>query len=314
MPSEQNAIRLDQFMNDALKRYYHNHDPFGVDGDFTTAPEISQLFGEIIGIWVVQQWMLIHKPQSFNLIEIGPGRGTLMADLLRGTKHIPLFHDAMNIHLIETSPILIKKQQGLLHDYNVRWHKNLNNLRSDEINIFIANEFFDALPIRQFKKTKIGWSEHYVYNDESVWLAYEGSQLKKTLPPETVGDIYEYSDFQELYARTINDLCTAALIIDYGYNNSAYGESLQALYRHKYCNFTHHIGDADITSHIDFEWLSSFFEKKNTNLLTQADFLAQNGIHERFEILKNDSLKSGYKRLTHDMGVLFKVLEVSPNL
>lgn len=313
MPSENvKPVRLDLFMGQALERYYHNRDPLGADGDFTTAPEISQLFGEIIGIWVVQQWMQLGSPSPFNLIEIGPGRGTLMADLIRGTKHIPGFHGAMTVHLVETSPTLISKQQETLSDHNVTWHKDLKSFNAHNINILIANEFFDALPIRQFKRHETGWKELYISDHDMMWFDCEHPCLKPTLPSHKISDITEYSCDQEQYARQINDLCRAALVIDYGYSKSAYGDTLQALYNHKFCKITDHVGHADLTSHIDFEWLASMYSDKNTRISDQADFLLRNGIQYRLQQIQSPKIVSGYNRLINDMGQLFKVLEVSP--
>ena len=281
--------RLDEFMGDALFQYYNSHDPFGVDGDFTTAPEISQLFGEIIGIWAVQKWIEIGSPHQFNLIEIGPGRGTLMADLLRGTKHIEAFHSAINIHLVETSATLKSKQEETLKDYKIQWHKNLSEIPTNTPVILIANEFFDALPVRQFKFEHDRWQEHYIDNQKSVWLECHDVPIKSTLLVPKNNDIFEYSDVQEYYARSISAYHGAGLFIDYGYEKSAYGDSLQALYKHAPCPITYHIGDADLTTHVDFEWLSSLFQ--NTKLKTQRQFLKENGIDVRYQSLNNHDSK-----------------------
>lgn len=304
--------RLDDFMGDALSHYYDTRDPFGADGDFTTAPEISQLFGEIIGIWCVQQWIGMSAPESFNLIEIGPGRGTLMADLIRGTRHIDGFHSAINIHLIETSKTLVTKQKNILKNNDVQWHTDLSNIDNEMPTIIIANEFFDALPIRQFKFHNNKWAEHYIDNEQSVWVDIKNPPLKQTLPKPNNGDIFEYSPAQESYAITLSGFRGAKLIIDYGYQKSSYGDSLQALYKHAPCPIHDHMGDADLTSHIDFEWLARFFEY--SKIQTQRIFLKNNGIDIRYQALQNPDLKSGYDRLiNHDqMGELFKVLEVIP--
>jgi NADH dehydrogenase [ubiquinone] 1 alpha subcomplex assembly factor 7 len=303
--------RLDKFMNDALVAYYNNRDPFGVDGDFITAPEISQLFGEIIGIWVVQQWIKMGKPSHYNLIEIGAGRGTLMADLLRGTRHISEFMDATNVHIIETSETLIEKQQSLLKNHTISWHNHLSDITTGIPAIIIMNEFFDALPIRQFKYDKGQWMEHYIHDDKSVWVNIDNPPFKSTLPPPSQDDIYEYSQMQADYASLLSGFSGAKLIIDYGYTKSDYGDSLQALYKHKPCNINENIGNADITSHIDFEWLSTFFN--NIRITNQRNFLKENGIDIRYKILNNTNLESGYKRLIDldQMGDLFKVLEIA---
>lgn len=303
--------RLDEFMSDALSAYYDSRDPLGADGDFTTAPEISQLFGEIIGIWAVQKWMDIGSPSTFNLVEIGPGRGTLMNDLLRGTKHINQFYNAINIHLVETSSTLKQKQQETLKTCSVQWHDHLSHISRNEPAIIIANEFFDALPIQQFQYNDGIWHERHIKNQTSTWLKVERPPLKETLPPPKDGDIFEYSKPQSDYVEVIKQFYGSALIIDYGYEKSAYGDSLQALYKHAPCSITHHIGNADLTSHIDFEWLSSFFN--HTKILTQRQFLRNNGIDIRYQSLNNASLESGYNRLIcpEQMGELFKVLDIT---
>lgn len=302
--------RLDEFMSEALTRYYDTRDPLGKDGDFTTAPEISQLFGEIIGIWAVQRWINMGSSSQFNLIEIGPGRGTLMADLLRGTQHIPNFHDAMNIHLVETSSTLKTKQQNTLKDYNVSWHMHLSEISNDIPAIIIGNEFFDALPIRQFQYNDGKWLEHYIDNNQSIWTHCASPCLKQTLPQPQNDDICEYSNVQEEYAQLLATYKGAMIFIDYGYKNSDYGDSLQALYKHKPCKVIDHVGDADLTSHVDFEWLASFFNK--TQIKTQSQFLQENGIAIRYHQLNNSELRSGYERLIHpdQMGNLFKTLEI----
>ena len=303
--------RLDEFMGKALTFYYNNRDPFGVDGDFTTAPEISQLFGEIIGIWAVQKWVVMGSPSTFNLIEIGPGRGTLMSDLLRGTEHIKPFHDAMNINLVETSDTLQHKQRKTLKNYDISWHDHLSNISNDLPCIIIANEFFDALPIRQFKYTNDTWQEHYINNGEIVWINIDNPPIKSTLPTPKSGDIFEYSHIQEDYAKLLSTYHGACVFIDYGYATSAYGDSAQALYKHEPCAITDHVGEADLTTHIDFEWLSTFF--KNTTTKTQSQFLIENGISIRYQHLNNPELTSGYERLMSPdkMGNLFKVLEIT---
>jgi NADH dehydrogenase [ubiquinone] 1 alpha subcomplex assembly factor 7 len=301
--------RLDEFMADALGQYYDTRDPLGMDGDFTTAPEISQLFGEIIGIWAVQKWVEIGSPPSFNLIEIGPGRGTCMSDILRGTHHITPFHDAMDIHLVETSTTLKKRQRDTLKNYDVQWHEHLLDIPNELPSIIIANEFFDALPIQQFKYSDDAWREHYIDNGKTIWVAVNDAPIKSTLPTPQNGDICEYSQIQENYARLLSTYHGASLFIDYGYEKSAFGDSLQALYKHAPCAITDNVGDADLTTHIDFEWLATFF--KNTNIKTQSQFLMENGISIRYQHLNNPDLTSGYERLTNanQMGHLFKVLE-----
>lgn len=302
--------RLDDFMRDALSRYYDTRDPFGQDGDFITAPEISQLFGEMIGIWAVQKWQAMGKPTDFNLIEIGPGRGTLMADLLRGTRKQTDFQSAAHITLIETSRTLKQKQQDALSDYDVTWHDHLSAVTNDLPTIIIANEFFDALPVRQFKYTDQQWHERYIEGGKDLWIASLDTPVKPSLPAPHDGAIMEYSDVQAGYAALLSQYNGAFLFIDYGYIQSAYGDSLQALYRHAPCTIFDHVGEADLTTHVDFQWLSTFFKK--TTVKAQAQFLEENGITLRLQMLNDDRLRSGYHRLMSpdQMGALFKVMDV----
>ena len=297
-------------MSDALSRYYNNGDPLGIDGDFTTAPEISQLFGEIIGIWVVQKWFQMGSPSSFNLIELGPGRGTLMMDLLRATNHIHDFQKAACINLVETSDSLKQKQKQLLGIYSVQWHEHLSNISPEKPAIIIANEFFDALPVRQFKFTK-EWQECYIDQAEIKWVKVQNPPIKPTLKTQNENDIFEYSSAQKNYAELMASYKGFGLIIDYGYKKSNYGDSLQALYKHKSCKITEHVGEADLTTHVDFEWLGSFF--KNAEIKNQSDFLKENGISIRYRQLNNLKLKSGYNRLldSNQMGQLFKAMIVN---
>ncbi len=303
--------RLDDFMTEALTAYYNNNDPFGIGGDFTTAPEISQLFGEIIGIWAVQQWMAMHMPNTFNLIELGPGRGTLMNDLLRGTAHVRGFQDSMAIHLIETSPTLKLKQQKTLKNYEIQWHDHLSDVDNDTPCIIIANEFFDALPIQQFQFQNGAWAEHFIDNGHHVWQTTFDIPQKPSIPSPQDGDILEYSSVQQRYAQLMANYSGIFLIIDYGYTKSSYGDSLQAIHKHKPCDITDHVGEADLTSHVDYEWLRNFFQ--STTVKTQRVFLRENGIDIRFQQLDEKALGSGYNRLIdpHQMGELFKVMEVN---
>jgi NADH dehydrogenase [ubiquinone] 1 alpha subcomplex assembly factor 7 len=309
------AQRLDEFMRESLSRYYNDRDPLGANGDFTTAPEVSQLFGEIIGVWTMQQWQAMGAPSAFNLIELGPGRGTLMADLLRGAHNYDDFIDSANIILIETSKTLTQIQKEKLSDYDVSWARHLKDVDNTLPSIIIANEFFDALPIRQFQLRNGQWHEAFIIENGTKWeIANDISQpLKATLDDANEGDIFEYSKDQEDYAQLMNEFHGAFLIIDYGYFKSSYGDSLQALHKHEPCEITDHVGEADLTTHIDFEWLASMFKGSHIKFKTQANFLRENGIDIRLHILGQQKMKSGYDRLMGptQMGELFKVMEVT---
>ncbi|PCI01370.1 MAG: methyltransferase [Alphaproteobacteria bacterium] len=308
----QKPQRLDHYMQDALSRYYDSRDPFGADGDFITAPEISQLFGEVIGIWAFQKWEAMNSPENFNLVEIGPGRGTLMADFLRGTENFESFRAAANIHLVETSTTLKAKQEDTLKDFDVNWHDSLAEIDTSLPCIIIANEFFDALPVRQFKYEGQKWLEHHIKDSQTVWEPANDTPIKDTLRGADNGAHFEYSKDQSEYASLMNTYTGAMLIIDYGYFKSSYGDSLQALHKHEPCAITDHFGDADITTHVDFEWLATHFKKSKIHFSTQANFLRRNGIDIRYHMLGRNKMGSGYNRLMDNdkMGNLFKVMEV----
>jgi len=304
--------------------YYTTHDPFGVDGDFVTAPEISQIFGEIIGIWCVQQWIRLGSPDHCHLIEIGPGRGTLMTDLLRGTKHIAGFHASLRIHLVETSPALKKRQQQILHGYDIGWYNHIADIPMDgQPVIIIANEFLDALPVRQFLLNDDIWQEHFITVNtsdalETVWQPTHDTPAASSAMNQTTVEI---SDARAAYAEQMKALLShggAILIIDYGFTTNANGDSLQALYRHKPCHFLSHIGQADITTHINFPAVSNIFSPYETHILTQGTFMHNNGGALRLQSLiekkpqDKKSLQDGYYRLiaADQMGDLFKTLIV----
>lgn len=312
MQDQKASKRLDEFMRDALSHYYSTRDPFGINGDFITAPEISQLFGETIGVWAFQKWQAMGSPTPFNLIELGPGRGTLMADLLRGMSNATGFIDAAEICLVETSETLRAKQKETLKEYSPRWFNHIIEIPQDESCIIIANEFFDALPVRQFQRHNDEWTELFISNDNRDWENANDIPFKSTLPAPREGDVFEYSHEQMEYAELINKYNGAFLFIDYGYLQSDYGDSLQALKDNKPCQVTEHVGNADLTTHVDFEWLASIFTDARISFRTQASFLRQNGIDIRYHLLGRQRMESGYKRLmdASQMGELFKVMEV----
>jgi NADH dehydrogenase [ubiquinone] 1 alpha subcomplex assembly factor 7 len=285
--------------------YYMSRDPFGASGDFTTAPEISQLFGEMIGVWCVNTWMSLGQPSPFALVELGPGRGTLMADLLRVAKASPEFSAAVEIHMVEMSPVLQAMQREKLGD-QVTWHASIESLPNMST-IFLANEFFDALPIQQFQTLNGAGYERRI-----------GLGLKIGLVPASKRSeedgVYEVSPISRAIADEIQERLNAcggaALVIDYGHAKSATGDTLQALHRHHYCDVTFQPGEADITAHVDFEALGA------GPVITQGKFLKAMGIEMRAERLaaklsgkERENFISGAKRLTEDdqMGELFKV-------
>ncbi len=305
-------MAVDRYMEICNSHYYASRDPFGSDGDFITAPEISQIFGEIIGIWAITAWQKMGSPEHFALVEFGPGRGTLMADLLRAAKVAPLFKP--EIHLVETSPILSEVQksklrhsgesQNLTKDPAVKpqddvalitWHTELPDL--DIPYIAIANEFFDALPIKQFVR---GRERKIIVENEKLAfdLVAEDELIEEICP---LG-----AHIMEQIAKT----ATAGIIIDYGYNEDINGNSLQAVKGHKYQNVLENPGNADLTAHVNFLELSKILTKfsvKNCNITTQREFLLGHGADVRAKLLGKEA---DLNRLidSTQMGELFKVL------
>lgn len=333
--SREGAIGVDHFMSLVLGHpeygYYMRRDPFGVQGDFITAPEISQLFGEMIGIWLVDMWMQMGQPEPFILLEAGPGRGTLMADILRVSKE---FCAAAQIHLLEMSPVLGKKQKAALGAYKVNWHTGFSSVPDHAPIFFVANEFFDALPFRQFVYRGLPrWCERKIELDSNYKFTFVEHDcgsfdpvagLNLSLPE--IGKVVEISseraEFMAQLARKIKVQNGAGLIIDYGHKFSGYGNTFQALYKHTKVDVLSHIGDADFTSHVDFAALKNVctkFDIEVSDIIGQGDFLRNIGIYLRAEHLaKNASaqqrgtLEKSLHRLTYsgEMGTLFKVMGI----
>lgn len=302
--------------------YYITRDPLGVGGDFTTAPEISQLFGEMIGLCLADAWLRAGCP-PFHLVELGPGRGTLMADLLRGTKNIAGFHEKMRLHLVETSPALRAKQEALLEGYKPTWHSDDNTLPEDAPLFIIANEFFDALPIRQIAMLNHKAVERTVGLDENGALTYGLTDAPPSLLSRRLddGEIIEVSPLREAVMEKLSRRITTQggifLIIDYGEDSPKFGgDTFQAVHKHGYCNPLEHIGHADLTSHVDFYRLRSIARQYGCDTqgaVTQAAFLEGLGIRARAAMLQDDQIDSGLERLVdpRSMGVLFKVMAAS---
>lgn len=311
-------MSIETFMGMAVSHYYATRDPFGAEGDFTTAPEISQMFGELIGLWIADTWIKLGQPNPFNLVEGGPGRGTLMADILRATKGVEGLHDAMKIHLMETSPKLRELQRDMLEGYTVAWHASLDDLSNDPL-IFVANELLDALPIRQYQSFEGKWFERVVGIEEGK-LVFGLSESTLNLPP-VEGAIKELSPasihFMAQLSLKIRDCQGAALLIDYGYDDAVTGDTLQAVKDHGFVPVLEDIGNADLTALVDFVMMAKVSQVPVKGPVTQSAFLRNLGIQMRFDKLKANAtpqqvmeLQSGMVRLIADdqMGVLFKVL------
>jgi NADH dehydrogenase [ubiquinone] 1 alpha subcomplex assembly factor 7 len=323
-------IGIDRFMASALGHYYGSRDPLGAAGDFTTAPEISQVFGEILGLWGADQWQKLGSPLPLRLIELGPGRGTLMADLLRALKVVPALRQAVEVHFVETSPTLRTAQAETLRrrhpDLTPHWHDALEPVPHGPM-LLIANEFFDALPIRQWLRHGGQWRERLVGLDPSGALTFVTGPAG--IPPieplvATDGDLFETCAPALAIAgeigRRLGLAPGAAVMVDYGHGRSAVGETLQALKGHAYAPVLADPGEADLTAHVDFDALGQALADAGANVAAleqQGRFLIDNGAELRLAALLRGTdetagltLKAGVRRLIdpQEMGRLFKVL------
>nr|WP_170316136.1 SAM-dependent methyltransferase [Microvirga calopogonii] len=324
-------ITVERYMSLCLRHYYGTRDPLGSAGDFTTAPEISQMFGELIGLWMLEVWNGMGRPTGCRLIELGPGRGTLMADLLRATPLLPDFKAAATVHLVETSPSLRKKQQDALaaSGFSLHWHDRIEDVPPGPT-LLVANEFFDALPVRQFVGTERGWCERLVgLESERLIFGLRPEPETALGTPLKHGDILEWPGasidvFSELARRLVRDV-GAALILDYGYWGPAFGDTLQALKAHRPVDPLEAPGEADLTTHVDFHRLAqaAVVQGARTHgIAAQGDFLQALGIDARAAALKARAtpaqaadIDQALARLTErgptGMGDLFKVLAVT---
>ena len=336
-------MSLASFMEEALGNpdfgYYMSGDPFGRSGDFITAPEISQMFGELIGLWFAVVWRSLGSPDPVNLIELGPGRGTLMADMLRTAKTMPEFRSALRVHMVETSPALAASQRKSLKKtgVEVHWHDAFERVPEGPF-LLMANEFFDALPIRQFIRAGDGWRERVVKWDLGKGGFCFGVSpsldpappLSRDLLSAPVGAVVEISPAAGEIAGSIGRRVAkdggAALIIDYGHPVSAAGETLQAVKGHAYHDVLSDPGQADLTAHVDFSALARAAMAAGARAhgpVTQGDFLESLGISARAGALlgtasaaQAEDIKSAHKRLVDkgEMGALFKVLALSSDV
>ena len=305
--------------------YYTTRDPFGTKGDFTTAPEISQMFGELLGLALAQAWLDRGSPTPFTLPELGPGRGTLMADILRATKGVPGFHAAARVVLVEASPHLREVQAMTLSSHSPAWVDRTDDLPQAPL-FLVANEFLDALPIRQFQHGPQGWQERLIGLREGALTfglsaplpqvpdtpafrhASDGALVEDNLPARTVA-----AEVATRIARHGG----IAYWIDYGGWRSQ-GDTLQALRAHKPDDPLAHPGEADLTAHVDFEPIAALSPAFAWD--TQGAVLARLGIDARAERLAQnltgaalESHRAAHRRLTHpeEMGSVFKVLAMT---
>jgi NADH dehydrogenase [ubiquinone] 1 alpha subcomplex assembly factor 7 len=315
---------------DPAHGYYTTHDPFGARGDFITAPEVSQMFGELIGLWVSAVWKRMGAPENVRLIELGPGRGTMMKDALQAVKIVPAFKSAIVAHLVEVSPLLKAQQEKTLGDAGVPvfWHAALAEVPKGPA-IILANEFFDALPVNQAIKTERGWHERRIHVNSSDQLAFtiapETLPFFQTLLPSDLqaaraGAIFEWrADTAAIeLGRRVADGRGAALVIDYGHTHTGLGETLQAVGQHAYADPLTFPGSLDLTAHVDFQSLVRAVEAMGTNgfgPIEQSLFLRRLGIEQRAAALKSTAdateIDQALTRLIGQsrtaMGELFKV-------
>jgi NADH dehydrogenase [ubiquinone] 1 alpha subcomplex assembly factor 7 len=316
--------------------YYVSRDPLGREGDFTTAPEVSQMFGELLGLWAASVWKAIGSPPMLRLVELGPGRGTMMADALRALRVLPPLYQALSVHLVEINPVLREKQRSTLSGVrNISWHDSIDEVPEGPAVIF-ANEYFDELPIHQAVKRETGWHERVVNLDANGRLVFGASaepipRFEVLLPPlvraAPVGAVFEWRPDSEIMkiATRVRDQDGAALIIDYGHMRSDAGDTFQAIARHSFADPLKNPGQADVTAHVDFQALTRAAEDLGAKVhgpATQGDFLKRLGIETRAVTLMgkttaevSSDISSALKRLTDSgrggMGSMFKVLAVT---
>src|SRR5579864_2913423 len=320
--------------------YYIARDPLGREGDFTTAPEVSQMFGELLGLWAASVWKAIGSPPILRLIELGPGRGTMMADALRALRVLPPLYQALSIHLVEVNPVLREKQQATLSgSRNVSWHDTIDDVPDGPAIIF-GNEYFDVLPIHQAVKRETGWHERTVELDSNGRLVFGAAaepipRFDVLLPPlvraAPIGGVFEWRPDAEMMkvASRVRDQDGAALIIDYGHLRSDVGDTFQAIASHTFADPLKNPGQADVTAHVDFQALARAAEDLGARVhgpVPQGDFLKRLGIETRAQTLMAkatpevaEDISSALQRLVGGgrggMGQMFKVLGVTePNL
>jgi SAM-dependent MidA family methyltransferase len=317
--------------------YYITRDPLGSSGDFTTSPEISQMFGELLGIWAAAVWRTMGSPENVRLVELGPGRGTLMLDALRAAKVLPEFRAAVVAHMVEISPVLETLQRLALgvSDVPVFWHRSFGEVPDGPL-IVIANEFFDALPVHQAVMCADGWHERVVKIDEDRKLHFSIARdpnlriddfLPADMRPARIGEIFEWRSDEmtlELSDRVVQS-GGVALIVDYGHTRTSIGDTLQAVGAHQFADPLSAPGRVDLTAHVDFEALAGAAESAGARVLGpvgQGEFLYRLGIEQRAAALKTGTphdqalaIQSALVRLTSTeptgMGRMIKALGLS---
>jgi len=336
--AQRGPISVADYMADALSHphegYYMTASPIGAEGDFMTAPEISQIFGEIIGLWLLQSWLDIGSPEQFNLVELGPGRGVLMDDILRAARLRPGFIQAADIWLVETSGRLRheqKKRLKLHKEADITWVDRFGDIPNTPT-LIVANEFFDCLPIRQFEKTTLGWHERMVGIDPATNnLIFELAPAPSLFDhpilhndTSTIGDIIETCEpakkIAAQIAKSFSNEKSRILIIDYGNYSNTLGDTFQAVRNHKFWSPLSSPGKADLTAHVDFQTLGDAALHEGASVygpVSQGKFLDRLGLSYRVESLcrgkseeEQITIREGAHRLAApaEMGELFKVM------
>jgi SAM-dependent MidA family methyltransferase len=317
--------------------YYTTKNPLGREGDFITAPEVSQMFGELLGLWTAQVWKQMGAPQGLKLIELGPGRGTMMMDALRAMRVAPALHQSVEVHLVEINPMLRSKQREVLTGSKtpVFWHNAIDEVPEGPT-IVLANEYFDALPVHQAVKQTDGWHERTIELNEDDGFVYgvapEPIPRFDLLMPSVaraapLGAVFEWRPHDEVIrlARRLRQSRGAALVIDYGHFRSDAGDTLQAIAKHSFADPLKTPGSADLTAHVDFEALARGAEDGGARVhgpAEQGAFLVRLGIETRAGTLKAkasreiaEDIDTALARLIsggrEGMGSLFKVLGLS---
>lgn len=325
--AERGAMGVDRYMELCLGHpehgYYTTRDPLGASGDFTTAPEISQMFGELVGLWLAQAWLDIGSPERVNLVELGPGRGTLMADILRVARGVPGFLDAAQVFLIESSPVLREAQEKALTGYEVTWAEGVEET-DDAPYLWVMNEFLDALPVKQFQRVGDVWLERVVkLKDGKLLFGLQKTQITGFSMAQPDGAIVERAGFglklMRMICKQLETSGGAALIFDYG-DAQGRGDTLQAVRGHDYVDVFDRPGESDLTAHVNFGDLALAIGTCQANLTTQGQFLAAMGIDARAEALARGkdaetakAVHSAHRRLTDEaeMGTLFKAMAIT---
>ncbi len=336
MIAQDGPMSVERYMGLCLSHpvhgYYMTRDPLGADGDFVTSPEISQMFGELLGLWSAETWRLIGAAQPARLVELGPGRGTLMADALRAARAAPDFFAQLTVTMVETSPTLQARQQRMLEnaERTVNWADAVEQIPPGAA-IILANEFFDALPARHYVKTPEGWRERQVGFADGRFVFGAAPEIEKYLTVEAeTGAVLEVGAIGQRIMTTLAARIVAQggalLVVDYGHAQTVLGETLQAMRDHAYVDPLESPGEADLTTHIDFAGLGRAAKAAGARVhgpVTQGYFLRQIGIVQRAQALMRNAtpeqraeIERSLVRLISeenetDMGRLFKVMAVT---